>query len=92
MPANGQLTRSELAPIWNGKLLRADAARAFNAMDANNVRLRGRHIFVDDAYRPLGHPGDLSRGLWSRSGLRGSGTCTAATSPHAQGLLTTAGG
>lgn len=97
MSTNGQLPRSELSPIWNGKLLRSDAARAFTDMDANNLRARGRHIYVDDAYRPLGHPGDLSRGLWSQwaawERYMGGGNLAArpGTSNHGWGIAIDAG-
>lgn len=60
--ANGQLPGSELAPLVGnpGKYLRKDAAAAFNAM------YHRRPVHVRDAYRILGHPGDLDRGVWSQ--------------------------
>jgi len=61
MSANGQLKRSELAPITkavNGEqcYLEKRAARAFNAMNAKSVRTRGvtlRASSARTAYRPL---------------------------------------
>jgi len=62
MAANGQLPASELAPLYGnpGKVLRKDAANGFNAMAHRQM------VHVADAYRPLGHPGDLARGIWSQ--------------------------
>lgn len=63
--ANGQIPAAALTPIPGGRL-RKDAAQAWNAMDALAVRLYGRHLGVVDSYRPLGHPGDFNRGVWSQ--------------------------
>lgn len=43
MAANGRLPASDLAPIYGGRL-RKDAAAAWNAMDAECVRLTGKHL------------------------------------------------
>lgn len=66
MSSNGQLSSADLAPIWNGMRLQKDAARSFNAMDAEAVERFGRHIGVNDAYRILGARGDYHAGRWSQ--------------------------
>jgi hypothetical protein len=65
MSANGQLKDSELARIPGGRLA-LDAAAAFNAMNEEAHRRFGRGIGITDSYRPLGHQGDLDRGVWSQ--------------------------
>ena len=52
--ANGNLDPSVLCPVWGarGERLRADAARAFNAMSQAKAQGTGSPLCVTDAYRP----------------------------------------
>lgn len=63
---NGKLPDSELWSIPDGGWLRHDAARAYTAM-CNQMHAKGvAPPGVADSYRPLGHPGDLAKGIWSQ--------------------------
>jgi hypothetical protein len=66
MAANGRLPASSLASIGGGHYLRTDAAAAFLAMNAESIRRGWGAIPVLDAYRTLGHPGDLAHNHWSQ--------------------------
>ena len=52
--ANGNLDPAVLCPVWGARAerLRADAARAFNAMSQAKARSTGSPLCVTDAYRP----------------------------------------
>ena len=51
--ANGNLDPAALCPLWSaaGERLRADAARAFNAMSRSKARTTGTALCVTDSYR-----------------------------------------
>ena len=66
MSANGQLKDSELAPIIGGGRLRTDAALAWNGFARYMKTTHGFDVGVNDSYRELGRPGDLSRNHWSQ--------------------------
>lgn len=65
MASNGKLSSRDLSPISGGGHLRKDAAKAWNAF-ARYIANHGGHVSVSDSYRPLGKPGDMSRGVWSQ--------------------------
>lgn len=67
MSANGKLKPYELTSIAGGGQLRDDAAEAWNAFSRFCKEKHGRNVGVNDSYRPLGRPGDLSRGVWSQN-------------------------
>lgn len=64
--SNGQLPTSALARSVGGYLLRKDAAASLLALDAVVYAKHGRHLFIRDGYRVLGHPGDFRAGHWSQ--------------------------
>ena len=51
--ANGNLDPGSLCPLWEapGNMLRADAAKAFNAMSQYHARTTGSPLCVTDSYR-----------------------------------------
>lgn len=65
MSANGRLSAGELARIPGGQLSKS-AARSWNAFSRCVKSTHGVTVSVNDSYRPLGAPGDLSRGKWSQ--------------------------
>jgi lysozyme len=92
MSANGKLKPYELTNIAGGGQLRDDAAEAWNAFARFCKEKHGRNVGVNDSYRPLGRPGDLSRGVWSQNAAwekyRRGGNLAAVpgTSNHGLGL------
>jgi hypothetical protein len=66
MSANGKLQGYELSPIPGGQL-RNDAAKSWNAFSRYCKVKHGVVLGINDSYRPLGKPGDLSRGKWSQN-------------------------
>ena len=93
---NGQLPGSALAPVNGGGRLRKDAARAYNALD-RYLRTKGLGSLSNAGdgatYRPVGHPGDYSRGgpftqwyAWERYQHGGNLAARVGTSNHGLGL------
>lgn len=78
-PANGQLGDSELCPIGDGHLLRADAAATYVAMDAAYAAVFGEGICITDSYRSFGSQQSL---YWQKPGL----AAAPGTSNHGWGL------
>jgi len=66
MNNNGKLKPNKLSPISGGGRLRNDAARSWNAFANMMKKKHGFNVQVTDSYRPLGKPGDASRGVWSQ--------------------------
>ena len=93
---NGQLPSSALAPVNGGGRLRTDAARAYNALD-RYLKAKGLGSLSNAGdgatYRPVGHPGDYSRGgpftqyyAWERFQHGGNLAARVGTSNHGLGV------
>lgn len=96
MSKNGLLPSNELAPVHGGGRLRADAARAYNALD-RYLKANGKGSLSNSGdgatYRPLGHPGDYAHGgpftqwmAWERYQHGGNLAAQPGTSNHGLGL------
>jgi len=93
--ANGQAKSTDLAPLHGGGQLRADAARAYNALDRYlRTSKKGSLSNSGDGatYRPVGHPSDYPNGpftqwyAWTRYQNGGNLAAHVGTSNHGLGL------
>lgn len=83
--SNGQIPESELCPISSGGLLRCDAARTFEIMNAAYKDHFGTPISVTDTYRSLA-------GQYDCRARKGNLCATPGTSNHGWGLAIDLGG